>query len=37
VPEPSESDVRHALNGNLCRCGSHNRIVRAVMRAAREG
>jgi nicotinate dehydrogenase subunit A len=33
-PAPTESDVRGALNGNLCRCGSHNRIVRAVLRAA---
>lgn len=31
---PTESDVRSALNGNLCRCGSQNRVVRAVMRAA---
>jgi nicotinate dehydrogenase subunit A len=36
-PEPSESEVRAALDQNLCRCGSHNRIVRAVLRAAREG
>jgi aerobic-type carbon monoxide dehydrogenase small subunit (CoxS/CutS family) len=35
-PQPTESDVRTALNGNLCRCGSHNRIVRAVLRAAKE-
>ena len=35
--EPSDSDVRQALNGNLCRCGTHNRIVRAVLRAAKEG
>lgn len=33
-PSPSESDVRAALNGNLCRCGTHNRIVKAVLRAA---
>src|SRR3954469_23942544 len=33
-PNPSESDVRTALAGNLCRCGTHNRIVRAVLRAA---
>jgi len=31
---PTESDVRIALSGNLCRCGSHNRVVRAVMKAA---
>ena len=33
-PSPTESDVRAALNGNLCRCGTQNRVVRAVMRAA---
>jgi nicotinate dehydrogenase subunit A len=31
---PSEPQVRQALAGNLCRCGSHDRVVRAVMRAA---
>jgi aerobic-type carbon monoxide dehydrogenase small subunit (CoxS/CutS family) len=35
-PEPTDGDVRAALNGNLCRCGSQNRIVRAVLRAAKE-
>ncbi len=35
-PNPTESDVRAALNGNLCRCGSHNRIIRATLRAAQE-
>jgi carbon-monoxide dehydrogenase small subunit len=33
---PSEKQVREALDRNLCRCGSHNRVVRAVLRAARE-
>jgi nicotinate dehydrogenase subunit A len=33
---PSELDIRSALEENLCRCGSHNRIVRAVKRAAAE-
>jgi nicotinate dehydrogenase subunit A len=33
-PRPSEQDVRAALAGNLCRCGTHNRIIRAVLRAA---
>jgi len=33
---PSDADVRTALDRNLCRCGSHNRIVRAVLRAAAE-
>ena len=32
-PKPTESDVRTALNGNLCRCGTHSRIIRAVLRA----
>ena len=32
-PQPTEAEVRAALDGNLCRCGSHNRIVRAVLRA----
>jgi nicotinate dehydrogenase subunit A len=36
TPRPSERDIRQALNGHLCRCASHNRIVRAVQRAARE-
>ena len=33
-PQPSEAEVRQALDQHLCRCGSHNRIVRAVLRAA---
>jgi nicotinate dehydrogenase subunit A len=37
TPHPSEAEIRRALAGNLCRCGTHNRIVRAVQRAAREG
>lgn len=35
-PAPEDRDVRRALDGNLCRCGSHNRILRAVRRAAAE-
>jgi nicotinate dehydrogenase subunit A len=35
-PDPADADVRAALDRNLCRCGSHNRIVRAVLRAAAE-
>jgi nicotinate dehydrogenase subunit A len=34
TPKPSVAQIKQALNGNLCRCGSHNRIVRAVRRAA---
>jgi nicotinate dehydrogenase subunit A len=33
-PAPTEREVRAALDGNLCRCGTHQRIVRAVLRAA---
>ena len=33
---PTEADVKAALDRNLCRCGAHNRIVRAVLRAAEE-
>jgi nicotinate dehydrogenase subunit A len=34
TPKPSESDVRAALERNLCRCATYNRAVRAVLRAA---
>jgi nicotinate dehydrogenase subunit A len=34
TPHPSETQVREGLALNLCRCGTHNRIVRAVLRAA---
>jgi nicotinate dehydrogenase subunit A len=34
-PQPTDAEVRTALDGNLCRCGAHNRIVRAVLRAAK--
>ncbi|MGZ5573206.1 MAG: (2Fe-2S)-binding protein [Usitatibacter sp.] len=34
TPRPTEEQVRQALDRNLCRCGSYNRIVRAVLRAA---
>jgi nicotinate dehydrogenase subunit A len=33
-PEPTEQEVRAALDGNLCRCGTHGRVVAAVLRAA---
>ena len=36
TPRPTEAQVRKALGANLCRCGTHNRIVRAVLRAAKE-
>jgi nicotinate dehydrogenase subunit A len=33
---PTESEIKEALDKHLCRCGSHNRVVRAVMRASRH-
>ena len=33
---PSRADIQNALAGNLCRCGAHNRIIRAIQRAAEE-
>jgi nicotinate dehydrogenase subunit A len=34
--DPSEHEVRAALDRNLCRCGAHNRVVRAVLAAAAQ-
>jgi nicotinate dehydrogenase subunit A len=34
TPKPTENQVRQELAANLCRCGTHLRIIRAVMRAA---
>jgi nicotinate dehydrogenase subunit A len=33
-PQPAEADIKAALEGNLCRCGVHNRVVRAVGKAS---
>jgi nicotinate dehydrogenase subunit A len=35
-PAPAAQEVRDALDGNLCRCGTHGRIVAAVLRAAQQ-
>jgi nicotinate dehydrogenase subunit A len=35
-PRPTEAEIRTALKGNLCRCGTHYRILRAIQRAAAE-
>lgn len=35
-PSPSEDDVRHGMSGNLCRCGTYPKIVRAVMAASKQ-
>ena len=34
-PRPTEAQIRRALAANYCRCGTHNRIVRAIQRAAK--
>ena len=36
-PDPSEEEIRQALEGNLCRCTGYHNIVRAVQAAARAG
>ena len=35
-PRPSDAEIRAALKGNLCRCGTHQRILKAIRRAAAE-
>jgi carbon-monoxide dehydrogenase small subunit len=37
TPHPTETEVRQALSGNLCRCTGYQSIVAAVLRAARQG
>src|SRR6266446_6126568 len=34
IPQPSESQIRSAMNGHLCRCGTYPRIIKAVQRAS---
>jgi nicotinate dehydrogenase subunit A len=34
TPRPTREQAQQALSGNLCRCGSHDRVLRAVQRAA---
>jgi carbon-monoxide dehydrogenase small subunit len=36
-PDPTEEEIRHGLEGNLCRCTGYHNIVRAVQDAARSG
>lgn len=35
TPRPSEAQIRTAMNGHLCRCGSYPRVIRAIERASR--
>lgn len=37
IPKPTEAQIRDELDGNLCRCGSHDRVVRAVLNASSNG
>ena len=34
IPRPTDADIDHAMKGNLCRCGTYQRIRRAIHRAA---
>ena len=36
-PKPTRDEVRHAMSGNLCRCGAYDHYLNAVMRAAEPG
>ena len=36
-PKPTETEIRLALDGNLCRCGTHVRVIRAVLAASGQG
>ena len=36
-PKPSRADIVSHMNGNICRCGTYNRIIAAIQRASREG
>jgi len=36
-PSPSEAEIRHAIEGNICRCTGYQQIVNAVQHAARIG
>ena len=36
TPHPTDAQIRKAMAANLCRCGTHNRIVRAIQRASKE-
>jgi aerobic-type carbon monoxide dehydrogenase small subunit (CoxS/CutS family) len=34
TPQPTEQQIRRAMNGHLCRCGTYPRVIRAIQRAA---
>jgi len=37
VPKPTREQIIQAMDGNICRCGTYNRIIAAVQRASQEG
>jgi aerobic-type carbon monoxide dehydrogenase small subunit (CoxS/CutS family) len=37
TPNPSDEQIAQAMNGNLCRCGTYERIRKAIRRAAGAG
>jgi isoquinoline 1-oxidoreductase subunit alpha len=37
TPNPTRAQIIEHMDGNLCRCGTYNRVVAAIQRAAREG
>jgi aerobic-type carbon monoxide dehydrogenase small subunit (CoxS/CutS family) len=37
IPNPTDDEIDEAMSGNLCRCGTYQRIRRAIHRAAQEG
>ncbi|MGH7073493.1 MAG: (2Fe-2S)-binding protein, partial [Stellaceae bacterium] len=37
TPKPTRDQIKEAMNGNLCRCGTHMRIIRAIQRGAANG
>ena len=36
-PKPTRADIVSHMNGNICRCGTYNRIIAAIQRASQEG
>lgn len=37
TPDPSEAEIKRGLQGNICRCGTHQRVIQAVRMAAKKG
>jgi len=37
TPEPSDAEIRTAMNGHICRCGTYPRVVKAIRQAAAKG